>query len=104
MAFGERARGLERLDVLVGNAGMFTWDFERVEGEERTVVVNVISTFLLVVDCLPVLRRTAVEKRKEVVVALTGSFTHFLTKFPERKNKDIFGALAIEKGARMDDR
>ncbi len=41
VAFADRAdRELERLDILVENAGMATWEYEQVEGWERTYVAS----------------------------------------------------------------
>lgn len=103
-AFAEKVRGLERLDVVIGNAGMFTWTWELVEGDEKTITVNVVSTFLLSLLLLPKLRETAVKTGKASVLSLTGSFTHFMTTFPERENPNIFEELRSEDAARMDDR
>jgi len=103
-AFAARAQGLERLDVVVANAGMFTFHFQMAEDNERTITVNVISTFLLGVLLIPKLRETAIAFNRESVLTFTGSFTHKMTKFPERKNEHIFEALAKEEGARINDR
>jgi retinol dehydrogenase-12 len=103
-AFAAKAQRLERLDVVIGNAGMFTWTWELVEGDEKTVTVNVVSTFLLSLLLLPKLRETAVKTKKASVLSLTGSFTHFMTTFPERDNANIFEELARKDVARMDDR
>ncbi|KZP04779.1 NAD(P)-binding protein [Athelia psychrophila] len=53
--FGARVnKELPRLDVLlVENAGIATPNFRLAEGCERTITVNVISTFLLFFLCLP---------------------------------------------------
>lgn len=103
-AFAERAKGLDRLDVVVGNAGMYTFDFAMAEDNERTITVNVVSTFLLGLMLLPKLRETSVKFEKEVVLTFTGSFVHNMTKFPERQAENILDGLAIEKDARMNDR
>lgn len=109
--FAERVnRELERVDVLVSNAAMYvlSGEFRRAaEGEqedEMTVRVNVVCTMMLAVLLLPKLRETSVKYNKETVCTFTGSFVHFMTAFPERKADDIFGELAVEKRARMNDR
>lgn len=109
--FAERVnRELERVDVLVSNAAMYVLSggFRRAaEGEqedEMTVRVNVVCTMMLAVLLLPKLRETSVKYNKETVCTFTGSFVHFMTAFPERKADDIFGELAVEKRARMNDR
>jgi hypothetical protein len=63
------------------------------EGNEVTMTVNVISTFLLALLVLPKLRETAVEYGKEAVLTFTGSFTHAQAQFPERKAEKIFEEL-----------
>jgi retinol dehydrogenase-12 len=103
-SFATKANTLERLDVVVGNAGMYSFDFAMAEDNERTITVNVVSTFLLALMLLPKLRETSVEFKKEVVLTFTGSFVHYMTKFPERQKKNIFDGLEIEKDANMNDR
>jgi len=103
-AFASRVQRLERLDVLIENAGMYTFDFEMAEDNEKTITVNVVSTFLLALLLLPKLRETAVAIKKPSVLNFTGSFVHKLTKFPERENEHIFEELAQKETARMNDR
>lgn len=106
-AFAARAATeLDRLDAVVCNAGMYVYKsgFSLAEGQEVTITVNVVSTLLLGVLLLPKLRETSVRYDKEVVLTFTGSFVHLMTNFPERRNENIFEALADEKMARMPDR
>lgn len=106
-AFAARAEAqLDRLDVLLNNAGMYVYKsgFALAEGDEVTVTVNVVSTLLLGLLLLPKLRETSVRYEKECVLTFTGSFVHLMTDFPERKSENIFEALADEKTARMPDR
>lgn len=103
-AFAAKAETLQQLDVAVLNAGMLTSEFMLAEDNERTITVNVISTFLLALLLLPKLRATAVSTQKPSVLTLTGSFVHFGTAFPERNNERIFRSLAEKEGARMNDR
>lgn len=106
-AFAARADAeLERLDVVVGNAGMYVYKsgFSLAEGDEATITVNVVSTLLLGLLLLPKLRETSVRYDKECVLTFTGSFVHLMTAFPEGKSENIFSALADEKTARMPDR
>ncbi len=56
--FAKRAQGLERLDILVENAGIVTFKFSRMEGDESTVTTNVVSTILHSLLLLPKLRET----------------------------------------------
>ena len=104
-AFAERATTeLDRLDVVIENAGLYTHQFERAEDNERTITVNVISTMLLAVLLLPKLRETAERFGTDVVLTFTGSFVHWMTEFPERRAVNILEELAREDSARMKDR
>ncbi|KAK0620803.1 putative short-chain dehydrogenase/reductase family protein [Immersiella caudata] len=100
----ERVKGLERLDVVVANAGVFLFDFEEAEGSEKTVVVNVVSSMLLVMGVLPKMRETAVKTGAAGRVVFTGSFTHWMTKFEERKEGDVLAGLDDKGKARMGER
>ena len=57
-AFCGRAADLERLDVVVENAGIYSGEFRLAEGYERSVTVNTISTWLMALLLLPKLRAT----------------------------------------------
>ncbi|CZR66841.1 related to enoyl-CoA hydratase/isomerase [Phialocephala subalpina] len=103
-AFAEKAKALERLDILVLNAGMYVFEFKKVEEDEETITVNVVSTMLLALTLLPKLRETAAKTGGKSVLTFTGSFVHKDTSFPERKAPNIFEGLAKAKGARMSDR
>lgn len=58
-AFCKKVEGLKRVDAIVENAGVATPIFEIVEDMEKTVTVNVISTFLMALLVLPKLRESA---------------------------------------------
>jgi retinol dehydrogenase-12 len=103
-AFAKRAESLERLDVVVENAGIYEFSFVMAEEDEQTITVNVVSTFLLALLLLPKLRETTVKFEKKAVLTFTGSFVHYLTSFEERKNPDIFESLKDEKTANVYDR
>jgi len=59
--FCARVRNLDRLDILIENAGIATGKFELFEGYESTIAVNVISTFLMALMVLPKLRESAIK-------------------------------------------
>ncbi|KAK5053832.1 hypothetical protein LTR84_001794 [Exophiala bonariae] len=103
-SFAERASGLERLDVVVNNAGILTKKFEMAEDNESTITVNVVSAAFLSLLLLPKLRETSVRLRREVVLTFTGSFVHFMTDFPEQKNERILNGLAVQRDADMANR
>jgi retinol dehydrogenase-12 len=103
-AFAKRAQNLSRLDVVVGNAGIYMYEFQMAEEDESTITVNNISTFLLGIMLVPKLRETSIAQKKETVLTFTGSFVHYLTEFPERQSSPIFAELAEKTKANMSDR
>lgn len=92
---------LSRLDVVVENAGILTENFDLVEGDERTIKVNVLGTMFLALLLLPKLRTTAELFETDVVLTFTGSWMHWTTDFPERSATKVFDQLALKDGARM---
>lgn len=103
--FADRVhRELETLHVVVENAGILTREFSMAEEDERNITVNVVSTLMLGILLLPKLRETAVKTGRKPVLTFTGSWMHAVTKFPERKAKNVFKDLAKKEGARMGDR
>lgn len=123
-AFAKRAEGLERLDVVVENAGISKTVYTEAEGTEATVAVNVIGTFLLALNLLPVLRRSAEKTGLVPRLVVVSSDIHFFVsnfpilhcmskqklisllqaKFNERKSDSIFDALGDPKSPNMMDR
>ncbi|KXJ97286.1 putative short-chain dehydrogenase/reductase family protein [Microdochium bolleyi] len=107
-AFAARAGAeLDRLDVVVENAGVLTKNFSMTEdGNESTVTVNVINTLYLGILLLPKLRESSARHGgREGVLTFVGSFVHFITWFPERKYApSIFEGMADRARARMGDR
>ncbi|KXJ86428.1 hypothetical protein Micbo1qcDRAFT_126208 [Microdochium bolleyi] len=78
-AFGERVdRELDRLDVVVANAGILPYGTETVGQDEATITVNVVNSLHHAVLMLPKLRHTAERLGKETVLTFTGSWTHGL--------------------------
>ncbi|KAL8714213.1 MAG: hypothetical protein Q9220_001942 [cf. Caloplaca sp. 1 TL-2023] len=102
--FAEKAKGLPRLDVLLQNAGIVTFNFTVVEGHESSMTVNVISPFLLSLLLLPKLRETAGKFNTLPRLVFVESFVHHHTPFPERKAGNIFKELQSKEKAKMDDR
>ncbi|KAK0377125.1 short-chain dehydrogenase [Colletotrichum limetticola] len=108
--FAARADKLPRLDFAVLNASIATSKRVDAEGWESTITVNVLSTFLLGLKLLPVLRRTGKTHNvtpKIVIVASDASqmidSTHLhairapQAKFHERNEEDIYKALNTNK-------
>lgn len=74
--FAERCVSLERLDVVVANAGVLRNTYEEAEGTEITIAVNVIGTFLLALNIFPVLRRSRQSTGKTSRLVITSSIVH----------------------------
>ena len=103
-AFAHRALGLPRVDVLLENAGIAKIDFGRFEGHERTITVNVVSTFLLALLMLPRLKDTAREFNTEPHLTIVSSGAHGFTEFEEWKAPKVFEVLDDESKAKMSER
>jgi retinol dehydrogenase 12 len=110
-SFAKRAQGLDRLDVLLENAGISTASYVVAEEDESTVTVNVVSTFLLALLLLPKLKETASRYNTRPHLVVVSSELHFLTKITtERKaalkkfNSNLFAALSDKSTANMGDR
>ena len=99
--FAAEVMKLERLDVLLENAGIMTGVFKVVEEDESTVTTNVISTELLALLVLPKLRETAAKFGVQPRLSIVTSDLHFVAKFPERNSGDIFAALKDKEKADM---
>lgn len=100
----KRAEGLERVDVIVENAGIVTYEWKMMEENESTITTNVVSPLLHAVLSLPKLRETATTYNTTPKLVFTASFVHWMTKFNERKEERIFDALADPKAKVTNDR
>lgn len=105
-AFAKRASSdLSRIDVLLQNAGVATRKFELAENHERTIKVNVISTFLLGLLLLPKLEETATKNPPEKPRwSIVTSEVHALTNLPESKDGNTFTNLADPQKSNMNQR
>ena len=102
--FAKRAEGLKRLDAVSENAAIYTFQFNMVDGNESTMTVNVINTFLLALLLLPKMRETAIKFNVVPRLSLVASFVHYLTSFPQKKADNIFAYLNEKDKADMNDR
>ena len=100
-AFAEKARGLDRLDVLVENAGLALEKFRIAGEDEATVTVNVTSTFLLALLLLPKMQETSVKHNTKPRLSVVTSDLHFVVPFNERKADNIFDELNRDKTTDM---
>lgn len=78
-AFAERVKTLERLDAIIENAGKSTMNYSEVGGNESTITVNVVSTFLLALLVLPKLQETARIYNIVPNLTIVSSDVHYLT-------------------------
>ncbi|KIW67798.1 hypothetical protein PV04_07025 [Phialophora macrospora] len=105
-AFADRASKLPRIDVLLENAGIAATKYSQAEGHERTITVNVVSTFLLALLLLPKLKATARQFNTSPRLVIVSSEVHAWTKFAEwqQPTDQIFPTLDGEKTANMGER
>lgn len=84
---------LERLDVLLENAGVGMFEFTLQEEDEASIKTNVLSTTLLALLLLPKLRESA--QKFDIVprAVIVSSNVGFLAKFKERNAENIFEEL-----------
>lgn len=74
VAFAEKCeKELDRLDIVLENAGIATEKYELAEDNESTITVNVISTFLLAHLLMPKLKDSARRYNIRPVVAIMSS-------------------------------
>ena len=74
--FCRKAEQLERLDVVVENAGIAVPNYEEFEGMESTITINVISTFLMALLLLPKLRADATKYNTVPRLTIVASDAH----------------------------
>lgn len=93
-AFSERTKSLERLDIFVHNAGLVKVQFElnKTTGHEETVQVNYLSTALLTILLLPVLKQKNTSEKPGRFV-IVNSDTAAWAKFKERDAVPLLAAF-----------
>ena len=84
--FARKAAQLERLDVVVENAGVALGTYTQAEVMEMTVAVNVVGTFLLALNLLPVLRKSAEKTGLVPRLTIVTSEVHAWVSFSEFQN------------------
>ncbi|KAK8076005.1 Retinol dehydrogenase 13 [Apiospora phragmitis] len=93
-AFAARvAAELSRVDIFHANAGVVCPKYSRTEGNETSVTINYVSTFLLAALVLPKLKATAAEVGIRPTLVITNSGAHEHTKFPHMAAKDGDGGI-----------
>ena len=110
-SLARRASSLPRLDAVLLNAGIDTLDFSLAENLESTLVVNIVSTFLLALLLLLKLRQSSGENEETGYVTVVGSIVHIfadhtqissaLTASQKEKERDMWDMLSDEKTVDM---
>jgi retinol dehydrogenase 12 len=75
--FCRQAEGLERIDIVIENAGIAIPTYVEIEGMESTIQTNVISTFLMALLLLPILRTSAEKHGIVPRLVIVASDAHF---------------------------
>ncbi|KAG9599235.1 NAD(P)-binding protein, partial [Aureobasidium melanogenum] len=103
--FAKKVDTLPRIDAIIENAGISTEKFKLFEGNESTITVNVISTFLLALLVLPALKRSSQKHNIQPRLTIVASEVHHWTDLPERKKGDsILDTLANPELSEMRER
>jgi NAD(P)-dependent dehydrogenase (short-subunit alcohol dehydrogenase family) len=93
-AFVKRAQTLDRLDVVVENAGIASavWQWNEAEQMEATIAVNVVGTFLMALGLLPVLREKGRTGGRVPRLVILGSDVHeHVCLFSTRRSFNVLG-------------
>lgn len=101
--FATRAKALPRLDAVLANAGLRLTTFGLSEGNERTITVNVVNTFLLIALLIPKLQETALTFGITPRVTIPNSALHYLAPLGELDpgKGGIFNSLNNKQTASM---
>ncbi|PBK94492.1 short-chain dehydrogenase [Armillaria gallica] len=80
VAFADRAeQELDRLDILVENAGVAAWEYEQVEGWEKTIHTNNLGPGLLAIRMIPKMLETARKHSVNPRLVVVASDVHYWT-------------------------
>ncbi|KAF1990336.1 NAD(P)-binding protein [Aulographum hederae CBS 113979] len=105
--FGERVKTLPRLDAVIQNAGILTYEWKVEEGYESHVAVNVLGAVLLGLNVLPKLRETAAATGMTGRLSFVGSDMMLIAKFEELKKAEtgvLVAAMCDENISNIQDR
>lgn len=78
--FAQRTAKLDRLDVVCENAGIANIGYSVTEGIETTIPVNVVGTFLMALNLLPILRRSGEKCGTVLRLVVTSSNNYFTVR------------------------
>lgn len=75
--FAQRVEGLDRVDAVCENAGLAGFKLKpHPSGWDQMTAVNVVGTFLLALNLLPILRRSGVKYNMIPRLEITSSEVH----------------------------
>jgi retinol dehydrogenase-12 len=100
-SFASKVATLPRVDGVVSNASIATTDWEVFEGHESTITINVISTMLLVLLLLPIMRASAEKFDIVPIIDVVCSDIHHWSPFRERNAPNIFAEISDKNFADM---
>lgn len=92
-------RDLPRLDCVIENAAVGSSSYMALEDNEAALTVNIVSTFLLGILLLPLLRRTARSFNTQPRLTFIVSDVHGMARLPERHLPYVFAALNADRSA-----
>jgi NAD(P)-dependent dehydrogenase (short-subunit alcohol dehydrogenase family) len=93
-AFAKRANGLDRLDLVVLNAGVMKRKYvQSASGHELHLQVNYLATALLTLSLLPALKKTAKLAGRPSHMTVVTSELHMWTSFKQRSAPNLFHKL-----------
>ena len=93
-AFGKRAQNLDRVDTVILNAGVMKRSYAKSSsGHELHLQVNYLSTALLSLLLLPILKATSKLTMRPSHLAVVTSELHMWTPFKQRTATDLFQKL-----------
>ncbi|KAJ2978886.1 hypothetical protein NQ176_g3569 [Zarea fungicola] len=87
-AFAVRAATLPRIDGVLANAGLMTTKFSSSEGNEQSLHVNVIGTFLLYLLLAPKMRESGRHTGNVCRYAIPNSALHYTAPITELRSRD----------------
>lgn len=98
---------LDRVDGFIANAGIESETYEQSGDLERTLKVNVVSTFFMVTVLLPKLQETASRYGVDTRLSIVGSLIHYMApdnQLDVSDDMDILAALSDPTTADMTSR
>ena len=106
VAFADKARSLDRLDIAVLNAAIVLTKHElnKNTGHDETIQVNYLSTALLMALLLPVAKAKRPNQEAPTRITLTSSDVSAWTRFKEKENDPLLPSLDDGTGVNTTDR